>query len=203
MERLTRKTMFGDYGLEAVEEKEIEKGRNVAINRLGLLEDVAENMGDDNAMKDLLLVLEVLRKRYVYSADMNKNSVATHLYRIDTSELLIDFTNRCFFVLDQYVAYGGYGDNEWEEEVDGAYEISGTFNFDDYGEKWTTNLNSFKVADDNVKRRFVGDYKCHYCPKRAECFGRIGTSGRLEQKGLEPEELKAKRLECFKEECSR
>lgn len=45
MERVTRKTMMGDYGLEGQTEEEIEKAKNTAINIAGKVEDWEEIHG--------------------------------------------------------------------------------------------------------------------------------------------------------------
>ena len=45
MQRLTKKTMFGDYTVDVTEPEEIEKAKNVAINTLGKVEDYIENYG--------------------------------------------------------------------------------------------------------------------------------------------------------------
>ena len=43
--RLTRKTFLGDYALDIFSEEEQEKAKNKAINKLGQLEDIEDEIG--------------------------------------------------------------------------------------------------------------------------------------------------------------
>ena len=70
--RLTRKTMFSDYALEEYDEK----SKNVAINKLGKLEDIEDKLGID---------ISILFKAFdgiVYKKD-NEIKFSCHIALID------------------------------------------------------------------------------------------------------------------------
>ena len=118
MERLTRKTMFGDYGLE----ESTEQNKNKAINRLGEIEDLEEELGCS-----VLVIFMALEHGISYT---DKNGRRGYYLG---EELVVDFENKCFSVIQECSSYDS-SCNSYDET--GYFYFDGHFDFDDFGQKW-------------------------------------------------------------------
>lgn len=118
MERLTRKTMVGDYALE----EPTEKNKNKAINRLGEIEDLEEELECS-----VLVIFMALEHGISYTDKNGRRS-----YYLG-EELVVDFENKCFWSLYEGATYDASCDS-WDGT--GYYRFDEHFNFNDFGEKW-------------------------------------------------------------------